>query len=80
MDRGGVSVIVEAIADASREKVEERGPHSLRISVKEPARGNAANARLRQIVALRYNVPIKNVRMRTGARSSRKRFDVILAQ
>lgn len=73
-----MSVSVVAIADARREKVEELGADSLRIHVKEPAKGNAANTRLRQIVALRYGVPRAHVRLRAGARSSRKRFDVIL--
>lgn len=80
MEKGETSVSVVAIADASREKVEELGAHALRIHVKEPAKGNAANARLRQLVALRYGVPLGNVRMRTGARSPRKRFGVILVR
>ncbi len=73
-----ITIRVEAKPDASREKVTESGEHAFAISVREPAQGGAANARIKTIIALRYRVPERQVRMRTGAQSRHKRFDVIL--
>lgn len=73
-----ITVRVAARPDASREKVAVLGEHEYRIAVREPAQGGAANARIRTLLALRYQVPELRVRMRTGARSPRKSYDVIL--
>ena len=73
-----ITVRVQALPDASREKVEELGEHRYKISVREPAQGGAANARIRALLALRYQVPATQVQMRTGARSPGKTYSVIL--
>lgn len=73
-----ITIRVEAKPDASREKVQESTEHVFAISVREPARGGAANARIKTLLALRFGVPETRVRMRTGAQSRHKRFDVIL--
>lgn len=69
-------VRVKAFPDAPKERVEETAPHSLRIFVRQPAERNLANMRIRQIIALRYGVPIAQVRIRTGARSPHKTFEL----
>jgi len=60
---------------AKREKVEERG-ETLLISVREPASGNRANLRVRELVALRFGVPFGNARILTGHRSRAKMFSI----
>jgi uncharacterized protein YggU (UPF0235/DUF167 family) len=61
--------------DAKKEKVEERGD-LLHISVREPATGNRANLRVRELVALREGVPLSKVRILTGHRSHAKMISV----
>lgn len=62
--------------DAKRENVEEKG-EILAISVREPASGNRANTRVREIVALRTGNPLGKVRILTGHRSRVKMISVI---
>ncbi len=61
---------------AKREKVEEKG-EAIAISVREPASGNRANDRVREIVALRTGKPFGKVRILTGHRSRVKMISVI---
>ena len=61
--------------DAKREKVEEKG-EALMISVKEPAVGNRANTRVREIIAERAGKPIAKVRILTGHRSRAKMISI----
>ncbi len=67
---------------AKRERVEvylakkvEEG-ETLTIAVKEPALGNRANDRVREIIAEREKVPFGNVRILTGHRSRAKMISV----
>lgn len=60
---------------AKREKIEEKG-ETLAISVKEPAIGNRANDRVREVLALRFSAPIGKVRILTGHRSRAKMISV----
>lgn len=60
---------------ARREKVEEKG-EMLLISVKEPAAGNHANRRVRELVALRLGVALGHVRLLTGHRSRSKMLSI----
>ena len=60
---------------AKKEKIEEKG-ETLAISVREPASGNRANDRVREIVALREGVPLGKVRILTGHRSRAKMVSV----
>jgi uncharacterized protein YggU (UPF0235/DUF167 family) len=60
---------------AKREKVEEKG-EMLAISVREPAMGNQANTRVREIVAMREGKPLGKVRILTGHRSRAKMISI----
>jgi uncharacterized protein YggU (UPF0235/DUF167 family) len=60
---------------AKREKVEEKG-EMLAIAVREPAMGNRANDRVREIIAEREGVPVGKVRILTGHRSRAKMISV----
>lgn len=61
--------------DAKRESVEEKGD-ALAISVREPATGNRANDRVRELVALRFGAPLGSVRILTGHRSRGKMLSI----
>jgi uncharacterized protein YggU (UPF0235/DUF167 family) len=63
--------------DAKKEKVEEKG-ETLLISVREPAMGNRANDRVRELVAKREGVPFGKVRILTGHRSRAKMVSVTI--
>ncbi|MHB8710553.1 MAG: DUF167 domain-containing protein [Minisyncoccota bacterium] len=61
--------------DAKREKVEKKGD-VLAVSVREPASGNRANDRVREIVAARQGVAFGKVRILTGHRSRAKMISI----
>jgi len=56
---------------AKKEKIEEKG-ESLAIAVKEPAMGNRANLRVREIVAGRMGKLLGQVHILTGHHSRSK--------
>lgn len=60
---------------AKREKIEEKGD-TLRISVREPASGNQANTRVREIIAVRVGKPVGKVRILTGHHSRAKMISI----
>ena len=60
---------------ARREKVTEDGK-ALRIEVREPAERNLANTRVREIVAERLGVSVKQVRIINGHNSRSKLLSV----
>ncbi|MFA6278726.1 MAG: DUF167 domain-containing protein [Candidatus Paceibacterota bacterium] len=60
---------------AKKEKIEEKG-ETLAISVREPATGNRANLRVREIIAERMGRPLGQVRILTGHRSRVKMISV----
>ena len=60
---------------ARREKVEEKDD-TLTISVREPASGNQANTRIREIIAMRVGKPLGKVRILTGHRSRAKMISI----
>jgi uncharacterized protein YggU (UPF0235/DUF167 family) len=60
---------------AKREKVEEKG-ETLVISVREPASGNAANTRVRELIAKRLGTVVGKVRILTGRRSRAKMISI----
>ena len=69
--------------DAKREKVEVSHPakgeeknDALLISVKEPASGNRANTRVRELVAERFGKPLGKVRILTGHHSRAKMISI----
>lgn len=60
---------------AKKERVEEKG-ETLLIAVREPAMGNRANDRVRELIALRVGKPLGKVRILTGHRSRAKMISV----
>lgn len=61
--------------DAKKDTVEEKGD-ALLISVREPASGNRANTRVRELVAERLRTEVGKVRILTGHRSRAKMISV----
>ncbi len=60
---------------ARKESVEEKGD-ALAIAVREPATGNMANDRVRELVALRFGQSIGKVRIMTGHHSRAKMISI----
>lgn len=77
--RGVVLVRVKVTPGARRERV-VRADDIYTMSVREPAQGNRANDRVREILAQEYGVAVAQVQLRTGARSPAKRFEVVVSQ
>ena len=69
-----LKVIVSA--GAKKEKIEKVKNGGLAISVREPARQNLANKRVREILAEHFGVPLSSVRLLSGHRSPRKLFSI----
>ncbi len=65
---------VHVITGAKRELVKAEKPDVLNISVKEPAEQNRANIRVRELVALRYGILPKDVRIISGHHHPSKIF------
>lgn len=70
-------IVVKVEPGARREKVIVKSDASFEISVKEPAEGNRANDRVREILALHFGVTAKQIRFVSGARGRTKRFEVL---
>lgn len=66
---------VVVVAGARKERVEERDGR-LAISVKEPAEGGRANARVRELVARHCAAPLSRVSLVKGHKSPRKTFKI----
>lgn len=69
-------VQVKVKAGARKEIVREVAPTRLEISVREKAENNEANERVIAIIAARYSVRTKDVRMVKGHRSPSKMFTI----
>ena len=63
---------------ARREYIKEGKRDSFDVAVKEPAEGNRANARVCELTAAHYGVPLKKVRIVAGHKRPRKRLRVEL--
>lgn len=61
---------------AKKERVEELPKGRLKISVKEPAKQNLANRRVRELVATHLRLPVAKVRLLSGHTSPSKIFSV----
>jgi uncharacterized protein YggU (UPF0235/DUF167 family) len=61
--------------DAKKETIAEKG-EALVITVREPARQNRANNRVRELIALRQGVEVGKVRILTGHRARVKMISV----
>lgn len=62
---------------AKRERTKEKGD-TLVITVREPAMGNRANQRVREIIAARVGKPVSKVRILTGHHSRAKMISVTI--
>ncbi len=63
-------------AEAKKEHIAEKANGRLVVFVKEPARRNLANMRVRTLLAAYYKVPAQCVRLSAGHRSPRKVFEI----
>lgn len=69
-------VAVVVTPNAKKERIVVEDDITLSISVREKAVANAANKRVREVVALHYGVPLGDVRLIAGHRSRKKVFSV----
>lgn len=60
---------VSVAPGSKREHIAEGKDGMLLISVREPAEGNRANSRVRELVALRFMLPTSSVRILSGHHS-----------
>ncbi len=67
---------VIVIAGARKENIENVKDGVLQISVREPASGNHANTRVREIIANRVGVSLSQVRILTGHHSRSKMISI----
>ncbi|MEK7511180.1 MAG: DUF167 family protein [Patescibacteria group bacterium] len=67
---------VTAHPGSRKESIEEAGDRSFTITVREPAERNLANIRIRELLALRFSVPVSAVRILTGHRSRSKMISI----
>ena len=69
-------VRVKVSADARKERCVQVGETTFEISVKEPAEGNRANIRVRELLATHFGVAMGKVRIETGHHSPSKRIHI----
>ncbi len=72
-----MKIKVKVTPGARRETIAGDGESLMKISVKEPAKGNQANGRVRELLALHFHVDVKKVRFVSGMRGKTKTFEVI---
>ncbi|MBI1975793.1 MAG: DUF167 domain-containing protein [Candidatus Vogelbacteria bacterium] len=69
-------VRVRVTPASKKESVSRVSADHLEISVREPAKGNAANHRMIELVAREFSVHTKRVRLIAGHRSPAKIVDI----
>lgn len=67
---------VKVITHAKKESITEKSEDVLEISVKEKAERNMANDHVRELVAIRYRVPVDAVRIINGHHSPVKLISI----
>lgn len=67
-----IEVKVKVTPNAPREYVEEAPFNTLRIGVTEPTEGGRANDRVRELAAIHFATPVKNVMIIKGTRERSK--------
>jgi uncharacterized protein YggU (UPF0235/DUF167 family) len=70
-------VKVRVYPGMKKEVIKKLEDHHFEIITKAPAELNAANRRVRELIALEYGVTEKQVRLVTGHRSPSKILEVI---
>lgn len=66
---------VDVTPGAKKETVKKEG-EKWHISVREPAEGNRANTRVRELIALECSVSVSRVRILTGHHSRTKMISI----
>lgn len=61
---------------AKKESVTKQSDTEFQMSVREPRERNMANKRVIELLARELKVPVANIRMLTGHRSTSKMFSV----
>lgn len=67
-----MKIFVTVKPNSRTERIVELDPTHLAVSVHAPARGGEANARLIEILAKHYNIPVRRVRIVAGFGSRKK--------
>lgn len=67
---------VHAMPGMRKESVTKVDDATFNITVKEPAERNLANRRIRELLAREFKVPVAQVTMLTGHRSSSKMYSI----
>ncbi|MEK7509898.1 MAG: DUF167 domain-containing protein [Patescibacteria group bacterium] len=68
---------VRVTPGARRERFEKRAENEFSAAVKERAERNEANARVQELVAEHFSVPITSVRFLAGVRGRTKTFEIV---
>ena len=63
---------VKVEAGSKKEEIKKKSETSFFIKVKEPAERNLANTRIREIIAIIYEINVKSVRIISGHQSPNK--------
>ncbi len=71
---------VKVITSANKEKIEKKSDDYYIISVKEKAKMNLANNRVREIISSLFEVSFKSVRIISGHQSSSKILSIRLLE
>ena len=71
-----VYIKVRVTPGSKRESLEETGENTYTVLVKEPAKQNRANTRVRELLAHHIGVEPKRLRLVSGHRSPSKIFSV----
>lgn len=69
---------VKVEADARQEHLEQTAQDSFCIAVREPAKENRANDRVRDLLAAHFGVSVSRVSFVSGHLKSAKKFEVTL--
>ena len=72
-----MKIYIQAKPGAKEEKVEPLGEGHLKVSVKEPPVGGAANRAIARAIAHYFNISPSSVRLVSGFSSRQKVFEVV---
>lgn len=71
-----ITVSVKVFPGSRREKIEVYDEHTYTIYVREDAVRGLVNARVRELLSIRYECPLTSVKLRTGAQSRNKKYSI----
>jgi uncharacterized protein YggU (UPF0235/DUF167 family) len=70
------TIRVKVTPDSRKERFLQTADDAFTISVREPAEGNQANLRVRELLAAHFKVPVQKVRIEAGHHSPQKRIHI----